>query len=796
MIKDIMGLRIQGANFETSKDLKFFANKGNTNKTLRVSLLYGKNGAGKTTISKAFRQISGIEENNIVVAEPIDENGNTVSLTEIEKKHILVFNEAFIDSQVRFQQDGLDTVVVFGPAVGIEEELNKSERRFITARENKSYRTEIVTQLEDDTNEKSPFYLEEKIDDCLKGKERWAERDMLLRENAKQATKVYKQAYEQYVNRAPSAKKDKLLLEFNSTYEKLKDARSGKSSITISVPQWASPVFDEVAFVKVLEEKLERPELSEREKYLLSLVEQKKEEKVREIKNFALNKKAEKCPFCFQDVSVEYKAELISSVEKILSRAVENHIEKLESFHQGQLCFDTSPFLELDQIALQKCEETINSYNAEVDYINKLIDQKKTNVFDPLTISVNLQAKFRAVNTALEELESMRKAYNANVTKTKPIIDELRRINADLAYYDTKEAYQKYLVQKKELEIAQAELRKSNQEYEAAKTEYETIQEKRKSVVIAKDLINRWLSYIFFSDKRLSLESDGYRYYIKTSGKAITPDKLSTGERNTLSLCYFFSTIMQGKEKDKIYNEPYFIVIDDPISSFDVENCIGVLSFLKFQLNPYLCGHADTKVLIMTHDLQTYFNLQKSSRDLSQAYSQGRKKDKFAHLELRNNDIIDFNFEARHEYATLILDVYNFAVNGGIEKTPTIGNTMRRVVEAFSSFIYKCGVAELCTKQEIINKLDVTIKPYFENLLYRLVLHGSSHMEERVKSLETMDLSEYLPEKTLQRTARDMICLLYCLNDLHVLTYLSTIADAEKTIKSWIEEIRKTNPTI
>lgn len=795
MIKDIMGIRIQGANFETSKDLQFFINgKRAIDKTFRVSLLYGKNGAGKTTISKAFRKTSGTDESNILIADPIDSNGHTVPLTEDEKKHILVFNEDFVDSQVRFQQDGLDTVIVLGPAIGIEDKLKAAGKRFEEAANSKRKHAEVVAELNDDTSDKSPGYWEEKLDDCLRGDNNWAGRDRKLSERARIATRVYKGDYLRFVNRTPKNKRDELLLDFERLYEKLKDARSGKSAITADIPKLSPLQFDEDAFLKTLEEKLERPELSEREKYLLSLVERREEEKVRAIKRFASIPKEEKCPFCFQNVSVEYKAGLLSSIQKILSKAVETHIEKLESFRQAQFSFDPSPFLELDENVTKKCEEAINAYNAEVERINGMIDQKKTNVFVPISATVNLQARFHAVNAALEELEFMKTAYNANVTNAQPIIDELKEINADLAYYDTKEDYNRFLIQKKELETAQAESDKINEEFEAARNEYEKLQETRKSVRIAKDLINRWLSYIFFSDNRLSLESNGYRYYIKSSGKAITPDKLSTGERNTLSLCYFFSTIMQGKEKDKIYNEPYFIVIDDPISSFDVENCIGVLSFLKFQLNPYLCGQEDTKVLIMTHDLQTYFNLQKPTKDLSQAYSQGGKSSKYAHIELLNNEVIPFNYENRHEYAALMIDVYNFAKNGGSEKTATIGNTMRRVVEAFSSFVYKCGISELCSKREIIDKLNTQIRPYYENLLYRLVLHGSSHMEERVQSLETLDLSAYLSEETLQRTAKDMICLLYSLNDLHVLTYLGSIKDAQSTINSWIEDIKKTNP--
>lgn len=63
------------------------------------------------------------------------------------------------------------------------------------------------------------------------------------------------------------------------------------------------------------------------------------------------------------------------------------------------------------------------------------------------------------------------------------------------------------------------------------------------------------------------------------------------------------------------------------------------LSFLKCQLQPYLCGHDDTKVLIMTHDLQTYYNLQKLSEELISACNRKGKKNKYSQLELLRNSV-------------------------------------------------------------------------------------------------------------------------------------------------------------
>lgn len=251
---------------------------------------------------------------------------------------------------------------------------------------------------------------------------------------------------------------------------------------------------------------------------------------------------------------------------------------------------------------------------------------------------------------------------------------------------------------------------------------------------------------------------------------------------------------MEGKEKAKIYEEPYLIVIDDPISSFDIENCVGVLSFLKCQLQPYLCGHDDTKVLIMTHDLQTFYNLQKVSEELISACNRKGKKNKYSQLELLRNSVKLFQLKKRHEYTALMMEVYDFAVNGSEEKLSTIGNSMRRVVEAFSSFVYKCSIQELSTKQDILLQIDPSIAPYFEHLLYRLVLNGGSHMEESIQTLGTHELDEYFSKQTMQRTAQDILCLLYCLNSLHIKTHLSGASNVEPTINRWINDIKQRTP--
>ena len=794
MLKDITGIHLEGANFATPSNMQLFVGdnlRGNT--TSRICLLYGKNGAGKTTISRGFKKISDTSYGGIKAATPIDANGAVVPLSEEEKSRIVVFNEEFIEKQIRFQQEGLETVVVLGAAVDVEEQLKEAIDRLSDLKEKKEEATKTVSKLRDSTNNESPQYWLYQISNSLRGTNNWAERDMTLRAGARQATRVNDNTYQQFVHRKPAKNRDDLLYDFKCLSLELQRARSGEGKITAIVPQYNPSIFDEDSFVSLLSEKIEEPTLSEREKYLLSLVKQGKTSRVQEIKGFASNPQRDVCPFCLQDVSIAHKASLVASVEKVLSEVAENHKKRLEQFRLQPIPFNPAPFVALGDIT-SKCESAFLDYNDEVTKINALIDQKQSNVFTPITANIDLCKKMNLLLAAVAELESTRQAHNKSVTDVNPIIQKLQAINDDIASYDIAEPYKKYSVQLQVQKDATEKHKTLEEQYKAALDAVRSLQEKKKSVVIAKDLINRWLSYIFFSQKRISLESDGGKYYVKSSGNAIPPEKLSTGERNSLALCYFFSTIMQGREKDKVYNEPYLIVIDDPVSSFDIENCIGVLSFLKCQLQPYLCGQDDTKVLIMTHDLQAYFDLQKASEELANACSRNGSKCTFSHLELSHNNIAIFKVKKRHEYTELLKDVYNFAISGDEEKLATIGNSMRRVVEAFSSFLYKCSIQELSTRQDILGQIDPAVAPYFEHLLYRLVLNGGSHMEERVQTMETMDLDAYLSKETLQRTAKDILCLLYCLNSVHVKTHLQEIKSADNDICSWIADIKRNTP--
>ena len=135
--------------------------------------------------------------------------------------------------------------------------------------------------------------------------------------------------------------------------------------------------------------------------------------------------------------------------------------------------------------------------------------------------------------------------------------------------------------------------------------------------------------------------------------------------------------------------------------------------------------------------------------------------------------------------------VYDYACGKNANDTLIVGNLMRRVMEAFSTFVYKKGIAEISCDDTILQQIgDKDYIDYFKNLMYRLVLNGDSHMLERTNSLDDMDYLNFLSDEERRRTAQEVICFVYLLNKRHILAHLEGKQNIETNIQKWCADIK------
>ena len=104
-------------------------------------------------------------------------------------------------------------------------------------------------------------------------------------------------------------------------------------------------------------------------------------------------------------------------------------------------------------------------------------------------------------------------------------------------------------------------------------------------------------------------------------------------------------------------NKKILLVIDDPVSSFDMENKIGILSFLKYQIQAIINGNNKSKVIVLSHDLATICDLKKVSDEISNVTENNEKCNVY---ELKNKNIEKINTDNYNQYSKLINIIYDY----------------------------------------------------------------------------------------------------------------------------------------
>ena len=800
MFNDISNIDIKGSVFETKTKLDFFNPcESDKIKTVKAALVYGRNGTGKSTIARAFRKVAGEDISSIEVAKLYDKSNNEISLSENEKSNICIFDEEFVDKNIKLQEDHLDTIVMLGEAADLTGKIEAQEIKCNEAEALYKRFQNQKEQLEDIKNLISPKHILNCISNALRGDDNWAGRDREIND-LRHNSGVRDDTYKKFIKLKPETSKTDLIFEYKEKIGKLKAARNGEGIIEEAVPSLSEKYvyLNTNNIIRILAKTIEKPVLSEREKYLFSLLQEGKSEELSLRLKFFRNTENRECPYCLQPLTLEYKESLSESIERVLTKVVEEHQSELKESILETIQLDLSKYKELS--GYECCIDTIKKLNDEIDKCNYYLESKIENPYNPIVVdNLDITDLIIELIGELNNLENSRVEYNKKIKRTVPMVIELNRINSEIAYYDIIEDYRKYVKQEEECNKVKSLTAEYNTKYIEEKKALTSLEAKRENVNIAIDEINSCLKYIFFSEDRLKIVYQNGTYKLLSHGKSVKPCDVSVGERNIIGLSYFFTSILEGKAKDKAYNEEYLIIIDDPISSYDLENKIGILSFIKYKMSQFLESNKETKALILTHDLMTFYDLYKVFEEIvASCKLQGYKNQpKFNIFEMRDKTLKRFSYKRRQEYTELVKLIYNYASNQDDSYEMVIGNIMRQVLEAFSTFEYKKGIEDVSTDNNILSILkDEEYISYFKNLMYRLVLHGGSHKEEQIKSMNDYNFFNLISSEEKRRTARDVLCFIYLLNKRHIIEHLGESSKCELKLKEWCAEIKERSSVI
>ena len=402
MLSNLKGIKLQGRKF--SSNLVEF-NFWNAPKT-RFSLLYGKNGSGKTTISDAF---SCLKDNNKddfsdIITSVFDKSKG---FSETDKNSIHVFNEKFIDSNIKIEENGINSIVMFGKQVDIDNKIKEKESKQKEKLSEIEKQTQLLELYEDKTNEKSPDYY---LNLCileLKKDSGWAGKERLIK-SGRVNSSVNQTTVSTIMTQHNTEKELSEISKEFSDKKRLFDSVTNESSEIIQKVETLN--FDNIdsKAKSILLQKIEQTELTEREKRIFDFIGDNGQDLLAKAKIYFSKSDADFCPYCYQAISTDYKVVLMQEFQKVLNKEVEEYQKQLDALKIKEISFSLVPYSQLDKNLIQTVQLEINKFNKTIEKYNDLIDKRKNNVYQNFSESdyvISIEDAIIPVNSSLVELE-------------------------------------------------------------------------------------------------------------------------------------------------------------------------------------------------------------------------------------------------------------------------------------------------------------------------------------------------------------------------------------------------------
>lgn len=312
------------------------------------------------------------------------------------------------------------------------------------------------------------------------------------------------------------------------------------------------------------------------------------------------------------------------------------------------------------------------------------------------------------------------------------------------------------------------------------------IDQKKESIDSVIQYMNRWLSLVF-GKKGIYLEADhDFGYKIIGDDGEIPPSRLSIGEQNILSLCYFFASLCEDENFDRLFTKNQIVILDDPVSSFDDSNKYGVTALLGYLCQSVLDKASKTKLIIMTHDLSFALNMSKMIKAIDDS--------KLSCWELQKDSsdvLIKSKFEDIDRYADILRIMYDFAVSSQKNAVVPAPNDVRRVWEAFLSFeLGETSIAEMGAMKKLSESFsnDKQIERFIKIFIPQLFINSDSHSKSQIMN-GNMYLTPTLVGKPYEDFVKNIVCCMHIIAPRHIAWRMKKYKGEGKSILKLVKKL-------
>ena len=735
---------------------------GETINPAQCSIVLGSNGSGKSTIARAFTS----ETNSI---EFIDKDGEVIGG---DSSNIYLFDEKFIIDNFRKLDDNyLGPIVLLGEAAKAQENVDKLNMEI---RKKNKIKSRLEVNIEN--LEKAVKPLNKKIENSISNVDKngtsldsWRGRT-----GHYSVDKQYRNRPSGYVDRIKNEvvnlenmpARDDLLKEFTDKVDELNQSsdfhRIGWNPSKIILPFDVNKINEAMGAVKKIGEK------DGDDKYYKRVYQSSVgvDELMRRLDE-TFSDGSLFCPHCFQDIDSKDKEKIIKSINEYIDDINSNReiqeLQKLKIAWRPQK--QKLPEINLSEDFCQDIEKDYSLLSNICESINAAIQEKIDSPEKDVKIDgINPSDTVDRINKRIDDILEKVAEYNSQGNKVEEIRRECERINHKLTVIETHEDIRK--LKDLESDIAKINSKKLEVEQEihglSERLEFE--EAKLRSESEAADRINELLSIVFGPDV-ISLEPAGsYGYRVLNKNQNVSPNMLSTGEQNILSLCYFFVKIADGDKYENSLSNNKIIILDDPISSFDHDNKFGVIKLLGYVVCKIFPKRSSSKLLITTHDIFVAYELSKLISYISSGLSL-----KCCNLQ---DEIIPTDFGYVDEYREMLTRMFRFAMDDTLMSPAPLANEIRRVWEAFLRFeLGQSGVSNrssIAKVQEYFEDHGMREKYDFIDKFTSLVyINTDSHSGHQMLG-DNISLQPTLKPEDFRKFIKEILCFIHLVSPHHI----------------------------
>lgn len=429
---------------------------------------------------------------------------------------------------------------------------------------------------------------------------------------------------------------------------------------------------------------------------------------VKEGLQFVSNDKdKQECPFCQQETITK---SFIDSISSVFDEAYKDDVNSLESMKSIYETLTSSLNLQDISNSALASKELAEAWNIAFEALkasvreNVLLIGNKIKSPSAAVSLTDTKATVDVLNGLLNDLNTLIESHNDKLTNKKKTRDDIKARFWALMRWDYDQTISAYSqsatgIENEASQISQ-DASKINKSIEASNLKISNLRKQTVNIEESIENINRGLVEIGIDG--FSVISHGENFYrvSRASDQGNAFHSLSEGEKTVISFLYFIE-LCKGQKTANAVPQTKVVVIDDPISSLSHLYVFNIGQLIK---RYFINDKSYAQVFVLTHSLYFFYELTHTNKE---------KRAETQHLfrvikNAKGSSVISMSYEEiQNDYQS-----YWSVIKDQASPPALIANCMRNIVEYFFNFVQKKDFNNVFQKPALSGDKFVTFYRY------------------------------------------------------------------------------------